>query len=161
MYLTPGKSELVDADTLRLRIAGLLPPGARYGRVAHLDQVYESLPRDPKVRLEVSTVEIAPGCFNDFHYHAGSAIYILLQGKIEIHFPDEIKKYSAGDAYVEPIGVVHRAFNPHPDIPLTAVGVSLTANDREAIVNLTEALDGIGETYRFTPGSPGPEAGLG
>lgn len=141
MYLNPSRSELVSADDLRLRISGLLPTGAAYGRVTHMDQIYDSLPRDPQVRVELSTVEIAPRRYNHYHFHNGTAIYILLQGRIELEFTQETLEYSAGDTYIEPIGSVHRAFNPHADIPLLAVGVSLTAPDRDPIVNLP----GLGE----------------
>lgn len=149
MHLTPDRADLVSAEDLRLRLSGLLPDGARYGRITHLEQVYEALPRDPAVNLEVSTVEIAPGCYNDFHYHNGTAVYILLQGRIEIQFPESVKKYSAGDAYVEPIGIVHRAFNPHARIPLIAVGVAMTAVDRPPIVNITKPQDESGAQHEF------------
>jgi quercetin dioxygenase-like cupin family protein len=138
MYLTPDRSDLVSADDLRLRIAGLLPAGAPFGRVKYFDEIYEHLPRDPRVRVEVTTVEFRPQKFNNYHFHNGTAIYLILQGLVEVHFPDEIKHYSAGDSYIEPIGVIHRAYNPHAEIPLTAIGIQFTPPDREAIVNLTQ-----------------------
>ncbi|MFR9805212.1 cupin domain-containing protein [Pseudonocardia sp. RS010] len=138
MYLTPDPADLVDPQDLTLRIAGLLPDGIPFGRVRHLNEIYEHLPRDPQVRIEMTTVEFAPKEFNSYHFHNGTAIYLVLQGQIEIHFPDTVKYYTAGDSYIEPVGVVHRACNPHHDIPLTAVGVQITPADREAIVTVGE-----------------------
>ena len=43
-----------------------------------------------------------------------------------------------GDAYIEPIGVVHRAVNPDPEHSFACVGFVVTPPDREHVVNVKE-----------------------
>ena len=55
-----------------------------------------------------------------------------------IELKDTTRHYQAGDAYAEPIGVLHRAINPEPDIPFICVGFVVTPKDREHVVNVKE-----------------------
>lgn len=134
----PGVTErLVErteaADRELLDFLRFLPDGASIVRRSHLDEVYEAIPRDPRVRIAVSTVQMAPRSYNAYHVHNGTAVYMIVQGELEIEFPEQTKHYRVGDAYIEPIGVVHRAFNPDEVNPMTAVGFLVTAADREHI----------------------------
>jgi len=49
---------------------------------------------------------------------------------VTLQYEGRSEHYSAGDVYTEPIGVVHRAINPHPDVPAAFVGFWVTAADR-------------------------------
>jgi quercetin dioxygenase-like cupin family protein len=149
---TPGLKTRESDENLLSFLTGFLPEGERIVRRAHIDQEYSAIPRDPTVRIAVSTVQIGPGQYNDYHVHNGTAVYMVLQGKIDIEFPDGVRHYETGDAYIEPIGVVHRAYNPDPHNPATFVGFLVTAADREHITNLAGFVPGGGDDT-MTPAS--------
>ena len=125
-------------ENLRVQLSGLLAPGAVHNRVTRFDDLYESLPKDASVRVGIYTSEIAPGGATAWHLHNGAAFFLVLQGRITIEFQDSTRHYQAGDAYAEPIGVIHRAVNPEPDIPFICVGFVVTPKDREHVVNVKE-----------------------
>jgi quercetin dioxygenase-like cupin family protein len=124
-------------EHLRLQIAGLLEPGMLHNRVTRFEQLYDLLPKDPTVRVGIYTSEIAPRGATAWHLHNGAAFFLVLQGRVTIEFQDHTRQYQAGDAYAEPIGVLHRALNPEPEIPFLCVGFVVTPKDREHVVNLT------------------------
>jgi quercetin dioxygenase-like cupin family protein len=86
----------------------------------------------------IYTSEIAPGGTTSWHLHNGAGFFLVLQGRVTIEFKDYTRHYQAGDAYAEPIGVIHRAMNPEPDIPFLCVGFVVTPKDRDHVVNVKE-----------------------
>ena len=125
-------------ENLRIQLTGLLGPGMMHNRVMRFDELYESLPKDASVQVGIYTSEIAPGGQTSWHLHNGPAFFLVLQGRVAIEFKDSTRHYQAGDAYVEPIGVIHRATNPEPEIPFICVGFTITPKDRDPVVNVKE-----------------------
>ena len=121
----------------RIDFESLMPEGASTVRKVLYEQPYELLPRDPSVSVNVYVGIIKAGARNAYHFHNGTSFFVVLQGRIEIEFEDEVKQYTAGDVYVEPIGKVHRAHNPDEALDFICVGFNLTAPAREMVVNLT------------------------
>ncbi|HJR86849.1 MAG TPA: cupin domain-containing protein [Acidimicrobiia bacterium] len=123
----------VDPESLALRITGLLPEGADHVRQVLLDEIDTRLPRDPESRINIQLSELNPGRTASWHIHNGVVYFVLLRGLITLQYEGRSEHYSAGDVYTEPIGVVHRALNPHPEIPASLVGFWVTAADRPHI----------------------------
>ena len=125
-------------ERLRIQLTGFLAPGASHSREMRFEELYESLPKDASVRVGVYTSEIAPGGATSWHFHNGAGFFLVLQGRVTVEFKDSTKHYQAGDAYAEPIGVIHRAINPEPEIPFLCVGFVVTPKDRDHVVNVKE-----------------------
>jgi quercetin dioxygenase-like cupin family protein len=128
----------VDPGTLALQLTGLLPPDGSHIRQTLLDAIETRLPRDPEARVNIQLSELAPGRPASWHVHNGIVYFVLLRGIITLQYEGLSEHYSAGDVYTEPIGVVHRAFNPHPDIAASLVGFWVTAADRPHITEVGE-----------------------
>jgi len=125
-------------EDLRIQLSGFLAPGMTHSRKMRFEELYESLPKDASVRVGVYTSEIAPGGATAWHLHNGAGFFLVLQGRVRIEFQETTREYRAGDAYAEPIGVMHRAVNPEPAIPFFCVGFVVTPKDREHVVNVKE-----------------------
>jgi quercetin dioxygenase-like cupin family protein len=125
-------------ENLRIQLSGLLGPGMAHSRNMRFDELYEFLPKDASVRVGIYTSEIAPSGETSWHLHNGAGFFLVLQGRVTIEFKDSTRQYQAGDAYAEPIGVIHRAINPEPEIPFLCVGFVVTPKDRDHVVNVKE-----------------------
>lgn len=123
----------VDPATLTLLINGLVPEGGSHVRQVLFDQIETRLPRDPESRINIQLSELNPGKTASWHIHNGVVYFVLLRGIITLQYQGESEHYSPGEVYTEPIGVVHRALNPHPEIPASLVGFWVTASDRPHI----------------------------
>lgn len=123
----------VDPATLALKTIGLVPEGGNHIRQVLLDEIEKRLPRDPEARINIQLSELNPGKSASWHIHNGVVYFVLLRGVVTLQYEGTTEHYSAGDAYTEPIGVVHRAFNPHTEIPASLVGFWVTASDRPHI----------------------------
>jgi quercetin dioxygenase-like cupin family protein len=128
----------VDPDTLALQLTGLLAPDGSHIRQTLLDTIETRLPRDPEARINIQLSELGPGRTASWHVHNGIVYFVLLRGIITLQYEGSSEHFSAGDVYTEPIGVVHRAFNPHDDIPAALVGFWVTAIDRPHITEVGE-----------------------
>lgn len=130
------QEEKVTVEQLRIALDKLVPEGDSSVRKVLYEEPYSLLPRDPTVSINVYLGVIKALTCNSYHFHNGTSVFVVLQGRISIEFEDETKAYSAGDVYVEPIGKVHRACNPDPDVDFICVGFNLTAPEREMVVNV-------------------------
>jgi quercetin dioxygenase-like cupin family protein len=128
----------IDRETLTLQVTGLLAPDGSHIRQTLLDTVETRLPRDPEARVNVQLSELAPGQTASWHVHNGIVYFVLLRGIVTLQYEGRSEHYTAGDVYTEPIGVVHRAFNPHPDSAASLVGFWVTAADRPHITEVGE-----------------------
>jgi quercetin dioxygenase-like cupin family protein len=128
----------IDRETLTLQVTGLLAPDGSHVRQTLLDTVETRLPRDPEARVNVQLSELAPGQTASWHVHNGIVYFVLLRGIVTLQYEGRSEHYTAGDVYTEPIGVVHRAFNPHPDSAASLVGFWVTAADRPHITEVGE-----------------------
>ncbi|MEX1134556.1 MAG: cupin domain-containing protein [Acidimicrobiia bacterium] len=128
----------VDPATLTLQLTGLVPEGENHIRQVLIDEIEARLPRDPEARVNVQLSELNPGRTASWHIHNGVVYFVLLRGLVSLQYEGRTEHYSAGEVYTEPIGVVHRAFNPHPEIPAALIGFWVTAADRP---HITEAGD--------------------
>jgi len=125
------------ADDLRLKIAGLVPEGQGLHRNTLFDELFASLPRDPEAKVQIYSAEIVPLGYTPPHLHNGATFFLALQGLFEAHFDDgTVIKSKTGDVYSEPIGKIHRGYNPHPTLPYLCIGFCLTAPDREHVTNV-------------------------
>jgi len=129
---------IVDAATLTLQLTDLLPEGENHIRQILLDEIEVRLPRDQEARVNIQLSELNPGRTASWHVHNGVVYFVLLRGLVSLQYEGRTEHYSAGEVYTEPIGVVHRAFNPHPEIPASLIGFWVTAADRPHITETGE-----------------------
>jgi quercetin dioxygenase-like cupin family protein len=127
----------VDPETLALRISGLLPEDGSHIRQVLFDEIETRLPRDPEARINVQLSELNPGRTASWHVHNGIVYFVLLRGIVSLQYEGRTEHYSAGDVYTEPIGVVHRAHNPHPEIAAALIGFWVTAAERPHITEVS------------------------
>lgn len=139
----------VDPVTLALKTTGLVPEGRSHLRQVLLDEIETRLPRDPESRINIQLSELKPGKAAWWHTDKGVVYFVLLRGNITLQYEGKTEHYSAGDAYTEPIGVVHPALNPHTEIPASLVGSWVTARDRPHISETGEP-----PGLRVTPPTP-------
>jgi quercetin dioxygenase-like cupin family protein len=133
----------VDPATLRLQLTGLVPEDGSHVRQVLFDEIEARLPRDPEARVNVQLSELNPGRTASWHVHNGVVYFVVLRGLVSLQYEGHTEHYSAGEVYTEPIGVVHRALNPHPEMPASLIGFWVTAADRP---HLTEV-----DTPEWTP----------
>ncbi len=117
-------------DQLRLALTGLVPPGGRHHRQVLFDEIERRLPRDPESRVNVNLSELMPGQAADWHVQNGPVWFLVVRGIVTLEYEDHVEHYRCGEVYSEPIGVVHRARNPHASLPAAFVGFWITAADR-------------------------------
>jgi quercetin dioxygenase-like cupin family protein len=125
-------------DGLDLRLTGLLPEGAAHIRHVLYDEIETRLPRDPEARVDIQLSELAPQATASWHIHNGIVYFLLVRGVITLQYEGRAEHYRAGDVYTEPIGVVHRALNPHPELAAALVGFWVTAADRPHVTEVGE-----------------------
>lgn len=128
----------VDPESLALQITGLLPEGGSHIRQVLFDEIESRLPRDSESRINVQLSELNPGKTASWHIHNGVVYFVLLRGIITLQYEGRSEHYSAGEVYTEPIGVVHRALNPHKEIPASLIGFWVTAADRPHLTEIDE-----------------------
>lgn len=129
---------MTPSEDLALHLTGLLPEGDSHVRRVLFDEIERRLPRDAEARVNVQLSELAPRGTAPWHIHNGIVYFVVIQGLVTLQYEGESQHYRAGDVYTEPIGVVHRAFNPHTDLPAAFVGFWVTAADRPHVVNVGE-----------------------
>lgn len=130
----------VDADTLTLQTIGLLTEREPHIRQTLFDEIEARLPREAEARVNIQLSELNPGRTASWHTHNGVVFFVVLRGLVSLQYEGRTEHYSAGDVYTEPIGVVHRAFNPHSDIPASFIGFWATAADRPHVTEVREPL---------------------
>lgn len=126
----------VDADTLTLKTIGLLAADQPHIRQTLFDELETRLPRDAEARVNIQLSELNPGRTASWHTHNGVVYFLVLRGLVSLQYEGRTEHYSAGDVYTEPIGVVHRAFNPHDQIPASFVGFWITSADRPHVTEV-------------------------
>ena len=126
----------VDSDTLTLQVIGLLTEGQPHIRQALYDEIETRLPRDASARVNIQLSELNPGRTASWHTHNGVVFFVVLRGLVSLQYEGRTEHYSAGDVYTEPIGVVHRALNPHSEIPASFIGFWVTAADRPHVTEV-------------------------
>lgn len=120
----------VDPSTLALQVRDILEGGQPHIRQVLFDEIETRLPRDNESRVNIQLSELNPGRTASWHVHNGIVYFVVLRGLVTLQYEGQVEHFSAGDVYTEPIGVVHRALNPHPDIPASLIGFWVTAADR-------------------------------
>lgn len=130
----------VDPASLTLELTGLVPEGGAHIRQVLFDEIETRLPRDPEAKVNIQLSELNPGMAASWHIHNGVVYFALLRGLISLQYDGRTEHFSAGDVYTEPIGVVHRAFNPHPEIPASLIGFWVTPADRPHLTETGEPM---------------------
>lgn len=128
----------VDAESLTLRTLGLLTDSQPHIRQTLYDEIEARLPREGESRVNIQLSELNPGRTASWHIHNGVVFFVVLRGLVSLHYERRTEHYAAGDVYTEPVGVVHRAFNPHDEIPASFIGFWVTAADRPHITEVGE-----------------------
>jgi len=123
----------VDPASLTLQLTGLLAEEENHVRQVLFDEIEARLPRDQEARVNIQLSELNPGRTASWHVHNGVVYFALLRGLVSLQYEGLTEHYSAGEVYTEPVGVVHRAVNPHPEIPASLIGFWVTASDRPHI----------------------------
>ncbi len=126
----------VDPEILALQVTGLLPEDGSHVRQVLFDEIEARLPRDPESRVNIQLSELNPGRTASWHVHNGIVYFAILRGLVTLQYEGRSEHYSAGDVYTEPLGVVHRAFNPHAEIPASLIGFWVTAADRPHVTEV-------------------------
>jgi quercetin dioxygenase-like cupin family protein len=129
------ESEQSDRD-LVMRLTDLVPPGEAHIRRVLLDELETRLPRDPQARVNIQLSELSPGGAAGWHVHNGVVYFLVIRGLVTLEFEGRSEHHRAGEVYTEPVGVVHRAVNPHPDLAATFVGFWVTAADRPHVTEV-------------------------
>jgi len=138
----------VDPDTLTLQTIGLLTQQQPHIRQTLLDEIERRLPRDAEARVNIQLSELNPGRTASWHTHNGVVYFVVLRGLVSLQYEGQPEHSSAGDVYTEPIGVVHRAFNPHSSIPASFIGFWVTAADRPHVTEVGEPVwEPVSETH--------------
>jgi len=125
-------------DDLTLSLTGLVPEGGAHIRQVLFDELERRFPRDSETRVNIQLSELNPGRTASWHIHNGVVYFVVVRGAVTLQYEGGSEHYSAGDVYTEPIGVVHRALNPHPDVPAAFVGFWVTAADRPHVTEVGE-----------------------
>lgn len=128
----------VDTDTMTLRTLGLLTEDQPHLRQTLYDELEARLPPDSESRVNIQLSELNPGRTASWHVHNGVVFFVVLRGLVSLQYEGRTEHYSAGDVYTEPVGVVHRAFNPHGEIPASFMGFWVTAADLPHITEVAE-----------------------
>jgi quercetin dioxygenase-like cupin family protein len=127
----------VDEHSLKLKLSGYTKPGQALYRNVLFEQLFNTMPRDPSVRVQIYNAEIAPGGYTNWHCHNGATFFVALEGVFEAQFEEGVLvRASAGDVYSEPIGKFHRGHNPHPSIPYLCIAFCITPPDRDHVTNV-------------------------
>lgn len=142
----------VDPAALRLQVTDLLAPEDHHVRQTLFDEVEARFPRDPESRVNIQLSELNPGRTASWHIHNGVVYFVVLRGLVTLQYEGRTEHYSTGQVYTEPLGVVHRALNPHPEIPASLIGFWVTAADRPHVTEtnvpgwepVTETHPGLG-----------------
>ena len=121
---------------LVLQLTGLVPAGAAHVRRVIYDEVETRLPRDPEARVNVQLSELNPGQTASWHVHNGVVFFLVTRGLVTLQYEGRSEHYRAGEVYTEPVGVVHRAYNPHPTLPASFVGFWVTPSDRPHVTEV-------------------------
>ena len=127
----------MEEQSLRLKLAGYTGPERQLYRNVLFDRLFEWMPKDPSVKVQIYNAEIAPGGYTNWHCHNGATFFVALQGIFEAEFEEGVLiKATAGDVYSEPIAKFHRGHNPHPELPYLCIAICLTSPDREHVTNV-------------------------
>jgi quercetin dioxygenase-like cupin family protein len=94
------------------------------------DEREERLPREPESEAWVFSGAIAPGANTGWHIHHGTGYSVILKGAVRMESEEGVRVYRAGEAFTEPVGVVHRAVSIDPDTVMVAVQYQITPPDR-------------------------------
>src|SRR5689334_1565493 len=108
---------IVDAESLALQITALVPEGGNHLRQVLYDQIETRFQRDPESRINIQRSELNPKKTASWHSLNVVVYFVLLRGMLTRQYEGPSEHYSAGDVYAEPVGVVHRALNPQPEMP--------------------------------------------
>lgn len=142
----------VDPSTLSLQVTDLLEKDASHVRQILFDGAESRLPADGEAQVNIQLSELNPGRTASWHIHNGIVYFVVLRGLVTLQYEGRVEHYSAGDVYTEPIGVVHRALNPHPEIPASFIGFWVTAADRPHVTETdTPAWTPVGEPHPSMP----------
>lgn len=126
----------VDRSTLSLKLTDLLPEDGSHIRQVLFDAIESRLPRDAEARVNVQLSQLNPRRTASWHIHNGIVYFLVLRGLVTLQYEGAAEHYSAGDVYTEPIGVVHRAWNPHDEIAASLIGFWVTAADRPHVTEV-------------------------
>ena len=133
------------ADSLAWMLPGRLIGDEPFVRHTIFEELVGTIPKDAQVRAIFAQGEMAAEGAVEWHIHNGPLFALVLQGELILQFSSENEVYEeiyykAGDVFVEPVGVVHRAYNPNPDVTMLSVGLQLTSPDRDHMVTVGESL---------------------
>jgi len=123
-------------EGLTMKITGNLAEDQYFLRMPILNELTGVIPKDPNLQILVFHGEVRHGGPIPWHFHNGPIVSVILQGEMIFQLEDKAFHYKAGDVLVEPVGVIHRAYNPNPDVTLAAMMFQLTPEGLDHIVNV-------------------------
>jgi len=128
----------IDSETLTLQTLGLLTGDQPHIRQTLYDEIETRFPGQLPSRVNIQLSELSPGRTASWHIHNGVVFFVVLRGLVSLQYEGRTEHYSAGDVYTEPVGVVHRAFNPHHQVPASFIGFWVTAADRQHVTEVDD-----------------------
>ena len=127
----------MEERSLKLKLDGYTGSGRQLHRNVLFDRLFEWMPKDPSVKVQIYNAEIAPGGYTNWHCHNGATFFVALEGIFEAEFEEGVLvKARAGEVYSEPIGRFHRGHNPHPTMPYLCMAFCVTPPDRDHVTNV-------------------------
>lgn len=136
-------------DKLHLQLHGLWSDEDPHFRKIMFEFLDDRLPKGAQARVRFHMNNIRPNAWAEWHIHNGPSYHLVLQGRVAIerigeepptpawrYRPDYMPEYHAGQAFTEPVGLVHRAGNPDSKVEVVSVSFLICEIDRNHIIKL-------------------------
>jgi quercetin dioxygenase-like cupin family protein len=144
-------------EELRLQMTGFITEERPFLRRELMHEIVKSIPMHPELQVLIYQGEVASGVEIPWHIHNGPLLTIVIQGESILQFGEDVYHYKAGDCFIEPPGVLHRAYNPNPNVPTAALAIQITPPGRDHIVNTGDVPSGqMPKTAPRGPAQPKP-----
>src|SRR5438132_1501399 len=114
------------AKDLVMQLEGFISEEKPGVRNLIFDEIETRIPKDAQVRVWIYTGELAQHANTGWHFHNGPCYFVLLKGRLVVETKDDKLEFKAGQVYAEPIGVIHRAYNPDDSTPAVAIAFQIT-----------------------------------
>lgn len=118
---------------LAIAVTNILRGDEEFARRVYFDDMYHEMPKDPSLKIQVFTGEMAPGGKTPWHVHNGAALFLVTNGacKVEKRDTGEVQYHEAGEVFFEPVGYIHQATNVSDTEVYSCFGLKFTPPGRE------------------------------
>jgi quercetin dioxygenase-like cupin family protein len=115
-------------------LAGAPAPGVgAHEPIVHVDLNSTALAASTPTHVVTSRTTFAPGAVTGWHFHPGQDFVYVVEGSLVMEAKGTAPvTLSAGQTYVTPAKLVHRASNPSKSAEAVAIAVSIVPDGQEA-----------------------------